>query len=59
MARNQNDWSTTMWLVAGAGMGLVAAFATRWYWGVGAFVLLALVTVAAHLMTGSSRRSVT
>lgn len=53
METPNESWSTATWLLAGAGMGLVAAAATRWYWGLGAFVILALVTIAASFMGGS------
>lgn len=53
MQKPNKRWSTMTWLMAGAGMGLVAAAATRWYWGLGAFVILALVTIAASFMKGS------
>lgn len=53
---NTTTWSTTTWLLAGAGVGLVAAASTRWYWGLGAFVILAIATIAAHYMRGSSGR---
>ena len=43
------------WIVLGAVTGLVIAFSTRWYWGAGAFVLLALATAAAHLSFGLRR----
>jgi hypothetical protein len=40
------------WVLAGAGMGLVIGFATRWYWGVLGFSLLAVVIAAAELGWG-------
>jgi hypothetical protein len=56
MQKPNKSWSMTMWLLAGAGMGLVAAAATRWYWGLGAFVILALVTIASQYVRGSPGR---
>lgn len=49
-------WKTTGWLLVGAGMGLVIAFAARWYWGVVAFVLLVAAMGGAYLAAGSLRR---
>ncbi len=43
------------WLLAGAGTGLVIAFATRWYWGVVAFALLSAVVGGVHLVGGGLR----
>jgi hypothetical protein len=53
MQKPNQSWSAMTWVLAGAGIGLVAAAATRWYWGLGAFVILALATVAASFMKGS------